>query len=152
MSYQNCIRSDTIAVNGTPAFFESEDYIHGGDGLSLSVLAVHCGVLDDSAEEVVDEVPGFIVDGAAVPFATYQMIYPQWGSELLSDNFFHYLTNANAQPIAQYHDQGESTDIKSRQTSEDNENFYVSLAFHAALVWRSDPWEGFCLKSLPVLT
>ena len=65
MSYQNCIRSDTIAVNGTPAFFESEDYVHCGDGLSLSVLAVHCGILDDSAEEVVDEVPGFIVDGAA---------------------------------------------------------------------------------------
>ena len=50
------------AVEGAALTLEGVDDVHGGDGLSLGVLAVGDGVTDDVLEEHFENSTGFLVD------------------------------------------------------------------------------------------
>jgi hypothetical protein len=52
----------TESAEGSALSFESVDDVHGGDGLSLGVLGVGDGVLDDTLEEYFEDSTGLLVD------------------------------------------------------------------------------------------
>ena len=52
------------AVEGAALTLESVDDVHGGDGLSLGVLAVRDGVTDDVLKEHLEDTSGLLVDEA----------------------------------------------------------------------------------------
>ena len=59
------LRLSSESVEGTSLTFESVDDVHGGDGLSLGVLAVGDCVTDDVLEEDLEDATGLFVDEAA---------------------------------------------------------------------------------------
>ena len=54
----------TESVDGSSLAFQGVDDVQGGDGLSLGVVAVGHGVLDDLLEEELQDTPGLVVDQA----------------------------------------------------------------------------------------
>ncbi|KAF1595939.1 UNVERIFIED_CONTAM: hypothetical protein FQV16_0015762, partial [Eudyptes robustus] len=54
----------TETVEGTALAFQRVDHIHGGDGLSLGVLAVGDGISDHILQEDFENTTGFFVDEA----------------------------------------------------------------------------------------
>ena len=59
----NCLSAET--VQGAALALERVDDIHGGDGLSASVLGVGHGVTDDVLKEDLEHTAGLLVDEAA---------------------------------------------------------------------------------------
>ena len=57
--------SSTESVKGSSLSLESVDDIEGGDGLSLGVLGVGNGVLDNVLEELSEDNSGLVVDEGA---------------------------------------------------------------------------------------
>lgn len=55
-------QSNTIPVDGAAASFESIDHVHCSDGFSFGVLTKDSSILHNDGEEVVHEIPSFIVD------------------------------------------------------------------------------------------
>ena len=58
-------RSSTETVEGSALSLESIDDIEGGDGLSLGVLGVGNGVLDNVLEEASEDNSGLVIDEGA---------------------------------------------------------------------------------------
>ncbi len=60
---EDCLTAE--AVQGATLAFQSVDYIHGGDGLSLGVLRVGDGIPDHVLQENLEDSTGLFVDEAA---------------------------------------------------------------------------------------
>lgn len=64
----SCLSSET--VQGAALSLESVDNVHGGDGLSLGVLAIGDCITDDVLQEDLQDSTGLFVDETADPLYT----------------------------------------------------------------------------------